>query len=96
MSALRDRDARLGRFVLAASILVPGTAGLLARRPVAGLVGALAAAFAATAVLCRDVVVDPLAAGAMGPVAFGLAAAFALLVYAGTIAQSIRFRPGAR
>jgi tetratricopeptide (TPR) repeat protein len=75
VTALRERERRLNRAAAVASILVPGAAGLLARRPLGSLLGAFFFSLGAAALVWRGgVVPDPLVAGATAPVCFlGLA-----------------------
>ncbi len=79
---LQARDTRLGRLVLAVSILVPGAGGLLARRPDLGFLGILACGFGVVFLTWHDgVVPDPLAVGTAGTLAFLIAGCMALLGY---------------
>ena len=64
--------------------LVPGAAGLLAGRPLCGLLGAIALCGAMIAGGAgHDAVPDPLAVGATGRLALSIAAALLLLTHAG-------------
>jgi tetratricopeptide (TPR) repeat protein len=93
ISALRHRELWLGRAVLVSSVLIPGTAGLLAGRHVTSLIGALSGILVVTAVIWRNgVVPDPLIAGAAAPVAFGSVAAVAAGCYAIAVATSLATR----
>jgi tetratricopeptide (TPR) repeat protein len=93
VNALRFREKRLARVRLIASILLPGTAGALARCPLASFVGALSAAIAIMAIFWRNgVTPDPLIAGAAGPMAFGLISALALCCYSASVAFSLAAR----
>ncbi len=93
INALRAREARLEKFWLAVSVLVPGVAGLRAKRPDLAFIGILLFGWAAAIWIWRDgVVPDPLALGGIGPMAFllsGLAAAFSymLVLLSGLIIQ---------
>jgi tetratricopeptide (TPR) repeat protein len=79
---LRVREERLERFTVAASLLVPGIAGLLAKRPLRCLLGSVFAAIAVLALYWRDgVVPDPLVAGATAPFAALCIAVLAMLAY---------------
>lgn len=90
IAALQRREERLGRVAWLASILVPGSAGILAQRHWASLVGSFAASVAASAVLWRNgVAPDPLVAGAAAPVAFVGLAVSAGLVYALAVGVSL-------
>jgi tetratricopeptide (TPR) repeat protein len=83
ISELRVREERLERFTVAASFLVPGIAGLLAKQPLRCLLGSVCAAIAVLALYWRDgVVPDPLVAGATAPFASLCIAALAMLAYA--------------
>jgi hypothetical protein len=80
---LRDRDKRVEKRALIASIIVPGAAGVLAERPLHALLGSIFAAWAVLAVVWRNgVVPDPLVAGASAPFAFLSIALFASLMNA--------------
>ncbi|MGH0034334.1 MAG: tetratricopeptide repeat protein [Myxococcota bacterium] len=82
LTALRNRETRVGRLSLLASLLIPGMGGLLARRPDLAFVGLLFAAWAAVTFAWRGgVVPDPLAVGAAGPLAFILTGVFCLAGY---------------
>ena len=75
------------------SIGVPAAAGVLARRPLLSLLGALFFAFAACAVAWREgVVPDPLVAGAAAPLAFLGAATLAMLGYAAVVGAALAAR----
>jgi ABC-type Fe3+-siderophore transport system permease subunit len=75
---------------LIVSILLPGTAGALARRPWASFIGALSAAIAILAIFWRNgVTPDPLIAGAAAPMVFGLISALALGCYSASVAFSL-------
>jgi hypothetical protein len=93
IAALRARERRLERVATIASIGVPAAAGVLARRPMLSLLGALFFAFGACAVVWREgVVPDPLVAGAAGPVAFLGAAALAALGYGVVVGAALAAR----
>jgi hypothetical protein len=90
---LREREQRLRRIATLTSIALPGAAGLLAERPLRGLLGAVCFALACAAVVWRSgVVPDPLVAGAAAPVAFLGVATLAGLLYAASIALCLRAR----
>ena len=84
LAALRMRDERLERRATIASILIPGVAGLLAKRPIGCLMGSVFAMVAILSLYWRNgVVPDPLIAGGAGPLAslcIALVAAFAYVV----------------
>jgi ABC-type Fe3+-siderophore transport system permease subunit len=93
VNALRFREQRLARVRLVVSILLPGTAGALARCPWASFIGALSGAIAIMAIFWRNgVTPDPLIAGAAAPMAFGLISALALCCYSGSVAFSLAAR----
>jgi len=93
VNALRFREQRLARVRLIVSILLPGAAGALARRPWASFIGALSAAIAILAIFWRNgVTPDPLIAGAAAPMAFGLISALALCCYSASVAFSLSAR----
>jgi hypothetical protein len=74
----RERGARL------VGALVPGAAGLLARRPLCGLLGAIVMCGAMIAAgVGVEAVPDPLAVGATGPLALSIAATLLFLTHAG-------------
>ena len=90
---LRQREARLGRIALAASLLVPGAGGLLARRPDLSFLGLFFFAWAAVLFLWRDgIVSDPLAIGVAGPLLFAIAGVVAVLGYVGVVSMSLMIR----
>jgi tetratricopeptide (TPR) repeat protein len=93
IEALRERERRLDRAAWAASLVLPGAAGVLARRPVRGLFGAICFCVAAAALWWRDgVVPDPLVAGAAGPFALACLASLAGLAYAVSVGASLASR----
>ena len=93
ITALRKRERRLERAATIASIALPAAAGLLARRPLLSLLGALFFALAACALVWRDgVVPDPLVAGAAAPFAFLGAAVLCALGYALVVGAALAAR----
>jgi hypothetical protein len=93
LNALRFRELRLARIRLIGSIFLPGIAGALSRCPWASLIGTLSAAVAVLAVVWRNgVTPDPLIAGPVAPIAFGLISALALLCYGTAVVFSISAR----
>jgi tetratricopeptide (TPR) repeat protein len=93
ITALRARERRRERITTIASIGVPAAAGILSRRPLLSLLGALFFSFAACAVFWREgVVPDPLVAGAAAPIAFLGAAAIAALGYALVVGAALAAR----
>lgn len=93
INALRAREARIGRVWLLFSVLVPGVAGLRARRPDLAFAGILLFGWALAICVWRDgVIPDPLALGGIGPLAFmisGFAAAvcYVLVLLSGLFMQ---------
>ena len=93
INELRDRERRLDQLAWAASVFLPGAAGLLAARPIHSLLGALFFAVAASSILWREgVAPDPLLAGATAPIVFIGTAAIALGAYAIAVATSLAAR----
>lgn len=93
ITRLRTRERRRERVATAAAIALPAAAGVLARRPLLALFGALFFAFAACSLLWRDgAVPDPLVAGAAAPVAFVGAAVLCGLGYALVVGASLAAR----
>jgi hypothetical protein len=93
LAELRRRDARVGRVSLAASLLLPGVGGFLARRPDLGFLGLFFFGWGAVLLIWRHgVVSDPLAVGAAAPLAFSLAGAVVAIGYATVIAAGLRIR----
>ena len=80
--ARRARERQLARLGTGLAAVVPGLCALQKGRP---LLGAVAVGFAVTAVVCfagrGGVVPDPLAAGALGGLAFGCVALASALLY---------------
>jgi hypothetical protein len=93
IEALRAREVRMERLALAASLALPGAAGLLAKRPVLALWGALCFALAACSLAWRNFAVpDPLVAGAAGDAAFACLAGFFGLGYALAVGAALAAR----
>lgn len=93
LKALRARESRIEKLATAASLLVPGVAGLLARRPDLSLVSILFFAAAAALFAWRDgVVPDPLSVGATGPLAFVAVGTLMALLYTGVMLLGIVIR----
>ena len=90
VEALRARERRVRRLSAAGSLLIPGAAGFLARRPLVGFLGALCFALTTAAVVWRGgVVPDPLVAGAAAPLAFLGTAVVAGFLYIALVATSL-------
>ncbi len=93
IEALRERERRIERGASALCLLVPGLAGLLARRPGRSLLGSLLFALAAASVAWRHgAMPDPMLAGSTAPFLFLHVGAAALLGYALLIATSLAAR----
>ena len=93
ITLLRTRERRLERLATIASIALPAAAGVLARRPLLALSGALLFSFATAALVWREgPVPDPLVAGAAGPFVFVGAAIVCGLGYAGVVAAALTTR----
>jgi len=93
LAELEWRARWFSRARLAASFALPGAAGLLARRPWLGLAGALA--FTATVACVTGLSApptDPLAAGGAGVLAFRLACALCLGLYASLVTLALQQR----
>jgi hypothetical protein len=81
---------------VAASFLVPGAAGLLAKQPLCCLLGSIFAAIAVLALYWRGgVVPDPLVAGAAAQFASLCIAVLAMLAYAVIVLLSLATRRNA-
>jgi tetratricopeptide (TPR) repeat protein len=82
IDALRARDDRLERYAVAASMLIPGVAGLLVKRPMRCLLGSIFGVLALFALYWRNgVVPDPIVAGASSTFASLCIAGFAVAAY---------------
>ena len=91
LGELARRSELLARARVAASLALPGAAGLLAGRPGLGLLGAIAgAAVLAFGPGLAAGPADPLAAGGAGALAFAAAQAACVVAYAGTVAAGLR------
>jgi hypothetical protein len=92
LTELRVRQARIAKIKLAVSLVVPGTAGVLFRRPLLGLMASLLFALALASWWARDgVVTDPLALGACASLIFGTAAFAFAASYLAVLAVTIAF-----
>ncbi len=90
---LQARDSRVGRLAVLVSLLVPGAAGLFARRPDLGFLGILSAGFAFVFFAWSGgVVPDPLAVGTAGRLAFLMAGGMAVFVYVMIVAAGLVMR----
>jgi len=93
LSAIRSRQAREERLAVALSLALPGAAGLLARRPLLGLLSALAfAAGGALVWLRHGVLPDPLALGCLPALLVPAALGAAALLYTGTTGMALWLR----
>jgi tetratricopeptide (TPR) repeat protein len=93
LAELREREVRLDKAVLVVSLLLPGAAGLLARRPALSFMGLLFFAWAVVLLVWNQgVVPDPLAVGSAGPLAFFLVGVAAMLGYLVVIAVGLAVR----
>jgi tetratricopeptide (TPR) repeat protein len=93
LKALRAREERMQKIYAAISVAVPGAAGLLARRPMLGLLGLFLFAWAVVLFVWRHgVVADPMAVGGAGPLAFLAAAGVMVLLYMGVVVSGITIR----
>jgi hypothetical protein len=93
LTALRERQARIDRIKLALSVLVPGAAGVLSRRPILGLLGSMLFASAFASWWVREgVVADTVSVGAGGPLLFGCLAFVSALAYLAAVALTIALR----
>jgi tetratricopeptide (TPR) repeat protein len=93
LKALRERETKIEKLVTAASFMLPGAAGLLARRPDLSFMGLLL--FFWTLVLFAwrgGVVPEPLVLGAVGPLAFILAGCVMALLYVGVLITGLMIR----
>jgi len=96
IAELRTRDERLERWAVVASFLVPGMAGLLAKRSLRCLFGSVFAVLALLVLIWRNgVVPDPMLAGATAPLASTLIAAVSLLGYFVIVLLSLATRRNA-
>jgi tetratricopeptide (TPR) repeat protein len=93
LDALRARQARVRRLQLVLAFVLPGAAGLLARRAALAWLGCVCFAGAATLWLLRDgVVPDPLAVGPLPVLVGGAALAALALVYVAALAMALSLR----
>lgn len=93
LSELQVRDSRLGRVATLVSLLVPGAAGLFARRPDLAFLGVLSCGFAAAFFVWHDgVVPDPLAVGNAGTLAFMAAGCLSAMAYLVVVGRGIMIR----
>jgi len=90
---LQTRDTRIHRVALLGSLLIPGVAGLRARRPDLAFLGIVVCGFAvAFFAWPNGVVPDPLAVGSAGTLAFALAGTLAVLLNLMIVAAGLMMR----
>ncbi len=93
ITVLRKRERRRERAATIAAVALPAAAGVLARRPLLSLLGALFFSVSACALVWREgAVPDPLIAGAAAPFAFVGAAVFCGLGYAVVVGAALAAR----
>jgi len=93
LAALRERQARIDKIKLLLSVIVPGAAGVVSRRPILGLLGSMLFASTLASWWARDGVgADPLAVGAGASLLFGAVAVASAIAYAAVIAVTIALR----
>jgi tetratricopeptide (TPR) repeat protein len=93
LKTLRAREQRLDRIATAAAILLPGAAGLLARRPDLSFLGILLFVWAVVFLVWRNgIVSDPFVVGAAGPLAFSIVGLIALVAYLGVVMSGLIVR----
>ncbi|MHA7837237.1 MAG: tetratricopeptide repeat protein [bacterium] len=93
LQALAEREARIGRVVWAASLIVPGVAGLAARRPDLAMFGLLLSGWALGWLLWPSgVLVDPLMMGGAAFLCFAIPGALSVLAYGAVVVSSLVVR----
>ena len=93
LAALRERQARIDKIKLLLSVIVPGAAGVVSRRPILGLLGSMLFASTLASWWARDGVgADPLAVGAGASLLFGAVAVASAIAYAAVVAVTIALR----
>jgi tetratricopeptide (TPR) repeat protein len=96
LAQLRLREERQEKIATAVSLVVPGAAGLLARRPDLSFVGIVLFAAGVTLFAWRGgVVPDPLVVGGAGPLFFVIAGSAALAAYCLVVMAGILIRRNA-
>jgi tetratricopeptide (TPR) repeat protein len=96
IAELQSRGERVERWAVAAAFLIPGVAGLLAKRPLRCLFGSVFAVLVLMVLIWRNgVVPDPMVAGAAAPIASVLIAAISLLGYFVVVLLSLATRRNA-
>ena len=90
LAALRERQARIDKIKFLLSVIVPGAAGVVSRRPLLGLLGSMLFALALASWWAQDGVgVDPLAVGAGASLLFSAVAIASAVAYLAVIAMTI-------
>ncbi len=93
LAALRERQARIDKIKLLLSVIVPGAAGVVSRRPILGLLGSMLFASTLASWWARDGVgADPLAVGAGASLLFSAVAVASAVTYVAVIAVTIALR----
>ncbi|MDH3212583.1 MAG: hypothetical protein OEM05_08870 [Myxococcales bacterium] len=93
IAALRQRELHWEQVASLASVVVPGSAGFLSRRPLRSLLGAVFFALAVTCIVLRGgAAPDPLVAGAAAPLAFLGTALAAGVAYAVVVVSCLAAR----
>jgi tetratricopeptide (TPR) repeat protein len=93
LQALRQREVRIEKVAATASLLVPGVAGLLAKRPDLSFVSLLFFVSAVVLFVWRNgAVPDPLAVGHVGTLAFVFAGCLMTLLYMAVMLSGILLR----
>jgi tetratricopeptide (TPR) repeat protein len=82
LQELRGRESRIEKVCTAASLIIPGASGLLAKRPDLCLVGIVCFAWSVVLIVWRNgVVPDPMVIGVVGPISFVLAGTAMAIIY---------------
>ncbi len=90
LAALRERQARIDKIKFLLSVIVPGAAGVVSRRPLLGLLGSMLFALALASWWAQDGVgADPLAVGAGASLLFSAVAVVSAVAYLAVIAMTI-------
>jgi hypothetical protein len=93
LAQLRRREAQIARWATLASLVVPGVAGFAARRPGLGFLGLFLFCWSVVLLVWRNgVVADPLAVGALAPLAFSSIGVLAAIAYALVVTAGLRAR----
>jgi tetratricopeptide (TPR) repeat protein len=96
VTELRHREQRRARLALGVSLLVPGSAGVLAQRPFLGLAGVLFFSAGASCLIGSvGAILDPFALGGAGRVAGALGASLFGALYLAQLVAALRHARGA-